>query len=136
MHLWSRTRGFTVKLFSEASHSLAELIYSAWVEAGSPKMDAAAVFPTLSQPGINLDQNSPNPFTSATRITYSLPRKANISLEVRNLAGSTVATIDKGFKQEGSYRVEWVPQNQPAGVYYLVLDTGRERRVKKMIKTE
>ena len=33
--LWSKTH-FTTMLFKNSSHSLAELIYSAWVEAGSP----------------------------------------------------------------------------------------------------
>ena len=33
--LWSKSQ-FTTNLFSRASHSLAEMIYSAWIEAGSP----------------------------------------------------------------------------------------------------
>ena len=33
--LWSKTK-FTTTLFKNASHALAELIYSAWIDAGSP----------------------------------------------------------------------------------------------------
>lgn len=36
--LWYKTKGFTVELFKGASHSLAELIYTAWVEADKPKI--------------------------------------------------------------------------------------------------
>jgi len=34
--LWDKTKGFTIQLFKDASHSLAELMYSAWAEAGKP----------------------------------------------------------------------------------------------------
>jgi len=34
--LWSRTKGFTVKMITGSSKSLAALINQAWVEAGRP----------------------------------------------------------------------------------------------------
>ncbi len=40
--LWSRTGNFTIELFHDASHALAELIFTAWVEAGSPSMNSAS----------------------------------------------------------------------------------------------
>ena len=40
--LWSKTQ-FTNMLFRNSSHSLAELIYSAWIEAGSPPFGAKTV---------------------------------------------------------------------------------------------
>jgi hypothetical protein len=36
--LWGETKGFTIPLFRNASHALTELIYTAWVLAGSPAM--------------------------------------------------------------------------------------------------
>lgn len=134
--LWDRTGGFTIKLFSEASHSLAELIYSAWVEAGSPKMNTESSFFPLAAPKLKLEQNRPNPFTSYTTINYSLPGNSTITLEVKDLRGSTVATIENGYKREGQYQINWSPDNQPAGIYYLVLNTGNACQVKKMVKIE
>jgi len=36
--LWGKTNLFTVKLLEESSKTLAELIYTAWLEAGKPKI--------------------------------------------------------------------------------------------------
>ncbi len=57
--LWNRTEYFTVKLFSEASHALAELIYTAWVKAGSPSLDPSSPYSPLPVPGIRLLQIAP-----------------------------------------------------------------------------
>jgi len=134
--LWDRTKGFTGKLFSDASHSLAELIYSAWVEAGSPQINTSSLYAPVIQKGASLSQNNPNPFTGTTRINYSLSGKANVTLEVRDVSGSRIATIDHGLKAGGDYHVSWSPDDQPAGIYYLVLNTGTACQVKKMIKIE
>jgi len=37
-NLWKSTKGFTIKLLAESSKSMAELIYTAWIEAGKPKI--------------------------------------------------------------------------------------------------
>ena len=36
--LWGKTSLFTIKLLQESSKTLAELIYTAWIEAGKPKI--------------------------------------------------------------------------------------------------
>ncbi len=42
--LWNQTQGFTKELFSGASESLAELIRTAWIEAGRPRIPANIIF--------------------------------------------------------------------------------------------
>ena len=41
--LWGKTNLFTVKLLQESSKTLAGLIYTAWVEAGKPKIPQSLV---------------------------------------------------------------------------------------------
>jgi len=36
--LWAQTKGFTIKMIENSSKSMAELIRSAWIEAGRPRM--------------------------------------------------------------------------------------------------
>ncbi len=132
--LWDRTKGFTSQLFRNASHALAELIYTAWVEAGRPHRSMASSPAFTKETGLCLEQNRPNPFLEATVIDYSLPGDSDVLLEVRNLCGITVATIDEGHKRGGSHHIGWSAGEQPAGIYYLVLNTGTELRVRKMIK--
>ena len=37
-NLWKSTKGFTIKLLEDSSKSMAELIYTAWIQAGKPKI--------------------------------------------------------------------------------------------------
>ncbi|NVO10690.1 MAG: T9SS type A sorting domain-containing protein [Bacteroidales bacterium] len=132
--LWNKTGGFTTKLFKNASHALAELIYTAWVQAGKPSLTATS---DEQNPNIQfteaLEQNSPNPFTSYTSIKYNLNENADVILQVKDVLGNNVATLFKGFKPAGSYTLDWIPQNQHEGIYFIVLDTRKIHQVKKMI---
>jgi len=47
--LWNKTQGFTKKLISYSSKSLAELIRMAWIEAGSPRIPRNITFEETPQ---------------------------------------------------------------------------------------
>jgi len=54
--LWSKTH-FTITLFKNASHALAELIYSAWVEAGSPAFGSTTALSNVNERNISVYPN-------------------------------------------------------------------------------
>jgi len=130
--LWNRTKYFTTLLFKNASHALAELIYTAWVQAGSPIMGSSSIFTPFGKNQGYLEQNMPNPFSNSTRINYSLNEKSNILLQVYNTAGSPVETLFRGYESGGSHSIDWHPQDLPSGIYYLVLNTETTKQIKKM----
>ena len=47
--LWSQTQGFTKKMITDSSKSLAELIRTAWIEAGRPTLPRKIIFPEAPQ---------------------------------------------------------------------------------------
>jgi len=80
----------------------------------------------LTQNGIELDQNQPNPFNSSTRINYSIPERTNVSLKVYNVRGELVRTLQNGQQQAGKYSVEWNGLNNTgnevnSGIYFYRL---------------
>lgn len=131
--LWDKSKSFTIPLFERASHALANLIYTAWLQAGSPSLSSAGVEEPFAISNSILDQNSPNPFNSITNINYILKENTRVFLHVRDMNGDIVDTIADGTYSEGRYSYQWDATSKPAGIYYLVLSSGRFTHVKKMV---
>jgi hypothetical protein len=86
--------------------------------------------------GFGLLRNSPNPFTSATALRFSLPADGgHVRLEIYDVSGRRVKTLVDGFRQGGVHSVDWSGRNDageklPAGVYFQRLTLG-EREISK-----
>jgi PKD repeat protein len=65
--------------------------------------------------------NYPNPFSDITTISYSISTRSAIELDVYNLLGVKVATIDGGTKAPGNYNLEWSAPQLQEGIYLLQL---------------
>ncbi len=129
--LWEETENITVTMFKEASHALAELIFSAWVNAGSPLISAVFT-PTLNKDELRL-QNFPNPFAEKTKISFYLSKDSKILLEIRDNYGNRIIRLIDDQKPAGEYQIDWESQSLPAGVYYAVLRSENNTITQKMI---
>jgi hypothetical protein len=83
--------------------------------------------------GYSLAQNYPNPFNPSTRIVYTLPEKANVSLKVFNVLGQEVETLFNGELTKGTYVSVFEAKRFASGVYFYRLETGSFTSVKKML---
>ena len=130
--LWNRSGYFTVKMFKNSSNYLATLIYTAWINAGSPLPTSIASNET-EVTGYSLKQNYPNPFNPSTTISFNLPVSSYVSLKVYDAAGKLSATLLEERKGSGSYSVTFNASILPSGVYFYKLNTDKFSAVKKMI---
>ena len=85
-----------------------------------------------------LSQNYPNPFNPETAIEYSVPSRANVSIEVFNVLGQNVKSLVDKNHSAGVYRVIWdgknkVGENVSSGVYLYKLTTDDYSETKTMI---
>ena len=80
-----------------------------------------------------LNQNYPNPFNPNTQISYSLKESNNTKLKIYNVLGNEIASLVDEFKERGNYQLNYDASNLPSGVYFLSLEAGSFRDVKKMI---
>jgi len=130
--LWQKSKSFTIPLFKKASNALADLIYTAWLQAGSPSL----VTGISDQDAISnavLEQNMPNPFNFSSRINYTLKEHTPVLLQVRDGNGNVVSTLINESLPEGIYTYNWIPGDVPAGMYYITLNTGKHVQIKKMV---
>jgi hypothetical protein len=71
--------------------------------------------------GFALGQNDPNPFHDATSIEFTIPRAANVRLEIYDVLGRKIATLVDGRVGAGLHRATWNVRGVPAGIYYYRL---------------
>ncbi len=64
---------------------------------------------------------APNPLNSATSISFSLPRHLTVSLDLVNVLGQTVRSIDIGTKSAGIHWFTIDMSELPSGYYTLIL---------------
>lgn len=114
--LWSKTQ-FTKTLFFNSSHSLAELIYSAWVEAGSPPFGAKTF------------TNAVNYATADAISVYPNPTTGHLNLNGENILKTEVFTIT-GTSIGSYYNKQIDLGNLPKGMYILNI-YGKEGLLKK-----
>jgi hypothetical protein len=112
--------------------------------SGSPIDVCYAIFPVVNAStgivdgsdnfinGLQLGQNSPNPAFSKTSIPYAVNETSNIILEIYDIKGNLIMTIDEGTRTSGRYSIE-LNNKLASGVYYYSLVSGKNRLTKKMV---
>jgi hypothetical protein len=79
-----------------------------------------------------LSQNYPNPFNPTTKINYSMPKQALVTIKVYDMLGKEVATLVNEVKTAGNYTVEFNGANLSSGVYFYKISAGDFSSVKRM----
>jgi len=75
--------------------------------------------------------SSPNPFTSSTNISFSIPHNSNVNISVYNLKGQKVKSLTNDRYGKGNYTLLWNARDQNGeqvspGVYFYKLATDGE----------
>lgn len=81
----------------------------------------------------DLQQNYPNPFNPSTKIKYSLPETANVSMKLYDLLGREVVVLINKKKPAGNYEITFDATSLPSGIYIYRLKAGDFNVAKKMI---
>ena len=139
--LWDLTGNFTIQLLSNASHILASLIYTSWVNAGKPlPVEAGISNQSKTVNDFRLFQNYPNPFNPSTIITYEIPKQSFVTLKVYDVNGRLISTLVKNEMKAGKYSVNFNSEsndvsrnNLSSGIYFYKIVAGNFVQTNKMI---
>lgn len=85
-----------------------------------------------------LNQNYPNPFNGITRIEFSLPHRAFVTVTIFDAIGKNVKTLYSASAAAGSHHISWDGSDQSgnpvaSGVYFYKLETSDFKTMKKML---
>ena len=90
-------------------------------------------FETSINNSIKVSQNRPNPFSGNTQIDVNLDKASNLSIEVINITGQTVYSMDLGRKASGTHTINLNSNNLAGGIYFYTVTAGNSQVTKKMI---
>ncbi|MFH0735270.1 MAG: AGE family epimerase/isomerase [bacterium] len=80
-----------------------------------------------------LAQNFPNPFNSSTKINYSIPSSNKVTIKVYDILGTKITTLVDGFKNAGTYEVNFDGSKLSSGTYFYRIEAGTFCETKKLL---
>jgi len=75
----------------------------------------------------------PNPFGTQTLIKWYLPGAGDVVINVYNMLGEEIATLDCGYRTPGNHQIEFNGSEFPAGLYFCQLQVNGSSGVSKML---
>jgi hypothetical protein len=81
----------------------------------------------------SLSQNYPNPFNGSTLISYNLPYQSLVTIEICDILGRHIKTIQGGLQPAGYHQVIWNADDFSSGNYFYKIQAGNYTETKKML---
>jgi len=80
-----------------------------------------------------LKQNYPNPFNYRTTISYAVPNKSFVKIDIIDINGRLVETLVSNEHDIGFYKQNWSGRNVASGIYFIKLTAEKKMLTQKMI---
>ncbi|MBN1561892.1 T9SS type A sorting domain-containing protein [candidate division KSB1 bacterium] len=85
----------------------------------------------------SLSRNYPNPFNPSTTISYSLPEKSEMILNIYDIHGKLIRTLVTGLRPAGTHTVTWdgaddAGELAPSGIYLYRMTAGSFVKTERM----
>jgi hypothetical protein len=87
---------------------------------------------------LHLEPITPNPSPATATLRFVLPGGGPVHVAVHDVAGRHVETLARGHFEAGEIEVTWDGRRDggeraASGIYFLVVDTGRQRQSRKLV---
>jgi hypothetical protein len=101
---------------------------------GEVRVDVATAIPEETAPqAFSLRQNYPNPFNPSTTMTYALPERGTVRLEICDMLGRVVAVPVNEVQGPGLVSVRFDASGLASGVYLYRLHAGQNVAARRMV---
>jgi hypothetical protein len=77
--------------------------------------------------------NYPNPFNAQTTIRYGLPEAAVVTVDIYDIMGRKVETLQKENREAGSHLLIWNSHGMASGIYFYKIQAGKMTEIRKMV---
>ena len=104
-----------------------------WILMAEPSIITSIGDNYANGEAVQLDQNYPNPFSSSTIISYSVPEAQFISLKVYDIIGNEIASLINEDQSPGDHEVVFDAGDLVGGTYFYRLQLDDLVQTKKMV---
>ncbi|KAA3614654.1 MAG: T9SS C-terminal target domain-containing protein [Calditrichaeota bacterium] len=80
-----------------------------------------------------LHQNFPNPFNPQTKISFAIPKAADVNISVYNMAGQLIETLYDNWIETGHHTITFNAEKYASGVYFYKIQSGNNVLIRKMV---
>ncbi len=129
--LWNRSQNFTAVLLNDASHALAKLMYSAWIEAGKPSLNGTDI--VENDLAIVDFTMYPNPATTYSTLVFTGSNPTKIRVQVRDISGKIVIPVIENRDTTKNNSLMLETSQLPNGIYFIEAVTNSNRMLKKLV---
>jgi hypothetical protein len=131
--LWKNTADMTTRQFYEASFALSSLIYTAWIQAGSPNLKE--IVPTSKkQYNCEITSTFQNPNDSTLTINYHIFTEGSYKIDIRNSDGGFALKAGNWERIPGNYSVDVDWSSLSGGSYLVILSCANYASTAKAVK--
>lgn len=133
--MWTALDSVTSLSLNMAANNLANIWYTAWLNAGSPVLSPET---ELRPEKFMLVQNYPNPFNPSTTIQYQLAEVGNVNISIYDVMGAPVRRYSFNSQVPGNHTISWDGRNDEgrivaSGTYILRLNSGNYSSAIKLL---
>ena len=134
--LWKNTSDLTNAQFNEASYALGSLIYTAWVQAGSPNLNNGILSATKDKYDCEIISVYLNRNNTVATIKFQIYKKGSYKLDIRNSDGWFALKAGSWDKMPGCYSTNVDISNLSKGNYLAVMSCANFASTVKVVKTK
>ena len=89
--------------------------------------------PELQPLTFSFDRISPNPFNNQSSLDFTIAAAGQVRLTVYDITGREAGTLQDGIMQAGKHRLNWNANGLASGIYFVELQQGNLKAVKKAV---
>lgn len=80
-------------------------------------------------------QNSPNPFSTKTKINYYLSNRSHVKIIIHDMLGKEIGILSDEITEPGNHSANFDASGIPSGCYYYTIETKSSSYTKQMMIT-
>ncbi len=89
--------------------------------------------PPYSPDSFEITNLYPNPFNPDLVIEFRLDEKKDVAISAFDVVGVETQISPKQILSQGRHQISWHPENQAAGVYFIVMKSSSQQQAKKCL---